>query len=259
MDRLDEMVELTMVLVRGTHAEALEDQQRRDQARRAMAEAAPPAPEPAAAKPVAAKSARPDRVDAEPARPRPPRPAAPRDPRVIFTWLSRELRQTIALSAWIAGIGRAAPAAKPAASAAKAEEALRKQLVRRLLDEALQFDAQKFTGDQPCDFTYARSLIEKSVLAAEKQPEFCTDPVSVVVKRIAATVDLQPDWRLWEDEDWTREEIRTRPPGSAYLNFPWSPEAEKFFTTIDWGWGQEDLPQQPQPNPRGFFARKKPP
>ena len=223
-----------------------------------MPEAAPAAPEPAAAKPAAPKQARPDRANAEPALPRPPRHAAPRDPRVIFTWLSRELRQTIALSAWIAGIGRAAPAAKPAASAAKAEEALHKQLIRRLLDEALLFDAQKFTGDQPCDFTYARSMIEKSVLAAEKQAEFFTDPVSVLVKRIAATVDLQPDWRLWEDEDWTQEEIQNRPPGSAYLEFPWSPEKEKDFTTMDWGWGQEDLPQ-PQPNPRGFFARKKPP
>ena len=258
LDRLDEMVELTMVLVRATHAEAVEDQQRREQERRARPEAAPLAPEPAAAKPDAPKPARPERVDAEPGLPRAPRPAAPRDPRVIFTWLSRELRQTIALEALIAGGGRPSDPAKPQKAAAKAEETLRKQLVRRLLDEALQFDAQKFTGDQPCDFTYARSMIEKSVLAAEKQPDFFTEPVSVMVKRIAATVDLQPDWRLWEDEDWMRQEVQTRPPGSAYLDFPWSPEKEKDFTTMDWGWGQEDLPQ-PQPNPRGFFARKKPP
>ena len=59
LDRLDEMVELTMVLVRGTHAEAVEDQQRRDQARRESAEVAPPAPEPAAAKPAAPKPAKP--------------------------------------------------------------------------------------------------------------------------------------------------------------------------------------------------------
>ena len=248
-----------MVLVRGTHAEALEDQQRRDQARRERPEAAPPAPEPAAAKPVAPKRTRPDPSLAEPAEPRPPRPAAPRDPRVIFTWLSRELRQTIALSAWIIGIGRAAPAAKPAPSAAKAADDERKQLIRRLLDESMAFNYAKVTGGDPGDDRYARSQTEEAVKAAEQQPEFFTDPVSVVVYRVAATCQgFSPDWRLWEDEDWAREEIRTRPPGSAYLDFPWSPEQEKDFTTIDWGWGPKDLPE-PQPNPRGFFARNKPP
>ena len=120
-------------------------------------------------------------------------------------------------------------------------------------------DRKRSVQQRPGDDRYARSQTEMAVKAAEQQPEFFTDPVSVVVYRVAATCQgISPDWRLWEDEEWAREEIRTRPPGSAYLDFPWSPEKEKDFTTMDWGWGQEELPL-PSPNPRGFFARKKPP
>jgi|SRR5580658_2424757 hypothetical protein len=259
---LDEVAEMTMVLTRGTYAEAL-----RELAQREREAQEPPAEEAAVPQPsIRAEPASPKPARTEPAEPRLPRfrgPSGTRDPRVIFTMLSAELRQIIALQVWIAGGGKAQTKAKvetyaPGKSPAEIE---RKRLIRRLLDECLVFTMAKLYNDMDgLELDYVRGIIDERVEAKEILGDLMTKPISVMVDKLAREIDMPADWRLWEEEDWAKEEIRTRPPGSGYLDFPFSPEREHEFDMVwdcDPPFGSIGT-FDPKPNPRGYFARPGP-
>jgi hypothetical protein len=262
---LDEVAEMTMVLTRGTYAEALREQAQREQA---VLEPAAEDPEPSVRKDPAAEPVRPKPVRTEPAEPRMPRfrgPSSTRDPRAIFTMLSAELRQIIALQVWIAGGGKpqskAKAEAKTYAPGKSPAEIERKRLIRRLLDECLVFTMAKLYNDMDgLELDYVRSIIDERVEAKEILGDLMTKPISVMVDKLAREIDMPADWRLWEEEEWAKEEIRTRPPGSGYLDFPFSPEREHEFDMVwdcDPPFGSIGT-FDPKPNPRGYFARPGP-
>jgi hypothetical protein len=265
---LEEAGEMTMVLLRGTYAEATREQVLREQAVPDPAAEAAAVPEPAPSEPTEAEPVRRKPVRTEPAEPRMPRLALPsgaRDPRVIFAMLSRELRETIALEALIAGGGgprtRAKPEPKTYAPGKSPAEIERKRLIRRLLDECLVFTMAKLYNDMDgLELDYVRGIIDERVEAKEILGDLMTKPISVMVDKLAREIDMPADWRLWEEEDWAKEEIRTRPPGSGYLDFPFSPEREHEFDMVwdcDPPFGSIGT-FDPKPNPRGYFARPGP-
>jgi hypothetical protein len=254
---LEELAEMAMVLVRGAFAQALEEQKQREEAAEAPAVAATAAPEPTAPERTRPKPAR-----AEPAEPRPPRlrgPSATRDPRLIFLWLSREVRQILAQISRIAAIAEPASAGgawgPPVPNPADSE---RKKLVLRVLDEAMRFFGDAFADHPDFDPEGFRSHCEARLDQEDMVDDLPWVPVSSLVQRVAGEVDLPPDWRLWEDEDWAREEIRTKPPGSPYCFFPFTLEQEEAFDRVYVE--QTGLPgDREPPNPRGYFARRRPP
>jgi hypothetical protein len=265
---LDEVAEMTMVLTRGTYAEALREMADREQAAREPAAEEPAVPQPSLRAEPAAEPARPKPVRTEPAEPRMPRfrgPSSTRDPRAIFTMLSAELRQIIALQVWITGGGkpqsRAETKAKTYAPGKSPAEIERKRLIRRLLDECLVFTMAKLYNDMDgLELDYVRGIIDERVEAKEILGDLMTKPISVMVDKLAREIDMPADWRLWEEEDWAKEEIRTRPPGSGYLDFPFSPEREHEFDMVwdcDPPFGSIGT-FDPKPNPRGYFARPGP-
>src|SRR5580658_1607705 len=265
---LDEVAEMTMGLTRGTYAEAIREQIQREQAAEAAAAEEPVVPQPSARAEPAAAPARPKPAPTEPAEPRMPRfrgPSGTRDPRVIFTMLSAELRQIIALQVWITGGGgprtKAEPAVKTYAPGKSPAEIERKRLIRRLLDECLVFTMAKLYNDMDgLELDYVRGIIDERVEAKEILGDLMTKPISVMVDKLAREIDMPADWRLWEEEDWAKEEIRTRPPGSGYLDFPFSPEREHEFDMVwdcDPPFGSIGT-FDPKPNPRGYFARPGP-
>src|SRR5580658_7221947 len=242
----------------------------REQAQREQAVLEPAAedPEPSVRKDPAAEPVRPKPVRTEPAEPRMPRfrgPSSTRDPRAIFTMLSAELRQIIALQVWIAGGGKpqskAKAEAKTYAPGKSPAEIERKRLIRRLLDECLVFTMAKLYNDMDgLELDYVRSIIDERVEAKEILGDLMTKPISVMVDKLAREIDMPADWRLWEEEEWAKEEIRTRPPGSGYLDFPFSPEREHEFDMVwdcDPPFGSIGT-FDPKPNPRGYFARPGP-
>ena len=257
---LEGLAEMAMVLVRGAFAQALQEQAERERAAAEPKAAEPAAPEPAAAEPIA--PARPKPIRTEPAEPRPPQlrgPSAPRDARVLFLWLSREVRQILALEARIAA--RAEPArpaeawTPPAQNPADSE---RKKLVLRVLDEAMMFFGDALADHPDFDPEGFRSHCEERMEREDIVDDLPWVPVSSLVRRIAGEVDLPPDWRLWEDEDWAKEEIRTKPPGSPYCFFPFTLEQEEAFDRVYVEQTRGRGKGEP-PNPRGYFARRRPP
>jgi len=265
---LDELTEMGMVLTRATYAEALRELAHREQAATAPAAEEAAVPQPSVRTQPAAEPARPKPARTEPAEPRLPRfrgPSGTRDPRVIFTMLSAEVRQIIALQVWIAGGGKPQSKAKaevktyaPGKSPAEIE---RKRLIRRLLDECLVFTMAKLYNDMDgLELDYVRGIIDERVEAKEILGDLMTKPISVMVDKLAREIDMPADWRLWEEEEWAKEEIRTRPPGSGYLDFPFSPEREHEFDMVwdcDPPFGSIGT-FDPKPNPRGYFARPGP-
>jgi hypothetical protein len=263
---LDELTEMGMVLTRATYAEALRELGEREREARDPAAEAAPVPQASVRTQPAAEPARPKPARTEPAEPRLPRfrePSATRDPRVIFTMLSAELRQIIALQVWIAGGGgpRTEAKAKTHAKGKSPAEIERKRLIRRLLDECLVFTMAKLYNDMDgLELDYVRGMIDKRVEDPEILGDLMTKPISVMVDKLAREIDMPADWRLWEEEDWAKEEIRTRPPGSGYLDFPFSPEREHEFDMVwdcDPPFGSIGT-FDPKPNPRGYFARPGP-
>jgi hypothetical protein len=260
---LDELTEMGMVLTRATYAEALRELAQRERAAQEPVAEAQAAPQPS----VPAEPAPPKPARTEPAEPGLPRfraPSGTRDPRVIFTMLSAELRQIIALQVWIAGGGkggRAEAAVKTYAPGKSPAEIERKRLIRRLLDECLVFTMAKLYNDMDgLELDYVRGMIDKRVEDKEILSDLMTKPISVMVDKLAREIDMPADWRLWEEEDWAKEEIRTRPPGSGYLDFPFSPEREHEFDMVwdcDPPFGSIGT-FDPKPNPRGYFARPGP-
>jgi hypothetical protein len=262
---LEELAEKAMELVRGAFAQAVEEQQQREQARREPVVEAAAAPEPAVAKPEpsAAKPepARGEPARREPAEPRPPRlrgPSTTRDPRVIFAMLSRELRAIIALEVRIAAGARPASAAQSPVRPKSPAEIERRNLVLRVLGEAMMFFGHEIEGDPDFDPDAFRAHCSQRMEEDDIEGDLMSVPVSSLVGRIAGELDLPPDWRLWEDEDWAKEEIRTKPPGSPYCFFPFTLEQEEAFDRVyveETGGLDSCVP----PNPRGFFARRRPP
>jgi|GEM_PF-1061921 hypothetical protein len=258
---LEEMAEMTMVLIRGAFAQALQEQADRERAAAEPKVADPPAPEPAVPEPIAAEPARPKPARREPAEPRPPRergPSATRDPRVIFAMLSRELRQILGLEARIAARMKEESAAEPRVPAKSSAEIERRNLVLRVLDEAMMFFGDALADHPDFDPDGFRAHCEERMEQEDIVDDLPWVPVSSLVQRISGEVDLPPDWRLWEDEDWAKEEIRTKPPGSPYCFFPFTLEQEEAFDRVYVE--QTGLPggREP-PNPRGYFARRRPP
>jgi len=267
---LDELTEMGMVLTRATYAEALRELAEREQAAMAPSDEVAAVAQPSVQTQPAAEPARPKPARTEPAEPAEPRlprfrgPTSTRDPRVIFTMLSAELRQIIALQVWITGGGkggRGETKVKTHAPGKSPAEIERKRLIRRLLDECLVFTMAKLYNDMDgLELDYVRGMIDKRVEDPEILGDLMTKPISVMVDKLAREIDMPADWRLWEEEDWAKEEIRTRPPGSGYLDFPFSPEREHEFDMVwdcDPPFGSIGT-FDPKPNPRGYFARPGP-
>jgi hypothetical protein len=252
---LENLAEMAMVLVRGAFAQAVEEQKEREEAAR---DPAPPAAEPAAPKPA---PARPKPVRDEPAEPRPARvrgPWAPCDPRVIFLRLSREVRQILALHARIAAAAERAGAARGPVPPQNPADIARKNLILRVLDEAMTFFGDALADDPSFDPDAVRTHFGVRIEEDDNVDDVPWVPVGVMVDRLAREINLAPDWRLWEDEDWAKEEIRTRPPGSPYRLFPFTLEQEEAFDRAyveQVGGYRKGEP----PNPRGYFARRRPP
>jgi hypothetical protein len=252
---LENLAEMAMVLVRGAFAQALEEQKLREEAARDAA--SPAAPEPAVPEPP---PARPKPARTEPAEPRPPRQRGSSvrlDPRVMFLRLSREVRQILALHARLATAAPAKIAGAPVPGPNPADLERRK-LVLRVLDEAMMFFGDALADHPDFDPEGFRSHCEERIGQEDMVDDLPWVPISSLVQRVAGEVDLPPDWRLWEDEDWAREEIRTKPPGSPYCFFPFTLEQEEAFDRVYVE--QTGLPgDREPPNPRGYFARRRPP
>ena len=143
---------------------------------------------------------------------------------LVFTRLSRSVRQTLALEQRIAE-GKLTPVPRPipagvlnrqAERAADAEEdrrERRKDQVERLVKEAI---ATEHAGAAAVNLEYKmRDRLEDEDI----DRDIGTQPIGALVARICWDLGLGPDWSQWSQDYWATEEIRTKAPGSPYADW----------------------------------------
>jgi len=151
--------------------------------------------------------------------------------------ISRSLRLTLALEERFAKARRARLAEKVAEAAQPAAEqtpetqrapatdrlrgVVRKDLVMQIVEEAIDDEAKGERAE-----TLLTALAER-LERPEDEADFLDRPYGELAARICRELGLSPDWSLWADEDWAREEAESREPsGSPYAPPGWRLEPE---------------------------------
>jgi hypothetical protein len=177
-----------------------------------------------------------DEVEAAPRDEAPSRRSA--DPALMFSRISRAVRQTLALEARILEEARTAegqrtdPAAERKAEAiaryksARTAAAIRKMNVNEAVETLIDLEAPDEAG--------AERLFERfeSLMDPADDARFADAPISEWIAAICADLGLTPDWSLWASEDWAAEEAVTRPDSPFAKLGPQDPPPGR---SPDWG------------------------
>lgn len=125
---------------------------------------------------------------------------------LVFARLSYEVRQTVALEARLAAEGEKT-AAERAAAAAQDRWRRRRNLVKRLVFEAVSDDN---LNERNLDLMFDRETLLFELDDRLQDDEFKQDigdlPIGEVVARFCRQLRVEPDWSLWQAEPWAIEE-----------------------------------------------------
>jgi hypothetical protein len=132
---------------------------------------------------------------------------------LAFCRLSKAVRQTIALQARLEA-DQAAAVRKAAEARPFWERAVQPRIPTpwdkavSALDQAVEAEAG---GDEA-----AYERLEKALDERLEALEDDDRPVGAIVAEICEALGIEPDWSLWQDEDWALEEALAKAPGSPY-------------------------------------------
>ncbi|QUD89899.1 hypothetical protein [Phenylobacterium montanum] len=145
-------------------------------------------------------------------------PPSPQDPGLSFSRISRAVRLTLALEARVAEGQVAQPVAAepPPPRPICAEEEARMERIAERKAHA-QEAVEKLIDAAPAGEAEAlHNALAERLEDAPDEAEFERAPVSRLIERICADLGVEPDWDLWEDEPWARNEATRRVRGSPY-------------------------------------------
>lgn len=137
-----------------------------------------------------------------------------------FSRLSRAVRLTLALEARLAEgplepVAAVSPARDPDLDA-KAVKGFRRTMRRIATLEAVETLIEREAADDAEADRLQDELIDRLNAGEAEAGE--EDPlISAMIAEVCQALGLTPDWSLWEDADWAREEVEAREPGSPYL------------------------------------------
>jgi hypothetical protein len=137
-----------------------------------------------------------------------------------FSRISRAVRQTIALEARLDQDREAL--AKMFADERAAREKAREDRIegrRRTVKIAVQNAISRASENYSQALSLNKILCER-LEDPREDDDFADLPVSTLVARICADLDLTPDWDLWKNTDWAADEWRAAEPGSPYAPMP---------------------------------------
>jgi hypothetical protein len=95
-----------------------------------------------------------------------------------------------------------------------ARRARLKGKVRRVVSQLIE------TEYDPDDHEEFHDNLEDCLDEFDNDPDFASRSVGEVVASVCTDLSLVPDWDLWQYEIWGAKEIRTRPPGSPFADWP---------------------------------------
>jgi len=163
-----------------------------------------------------------------------PQKAGP-DLGLVFTRISRAVRQTVALEARIAE-GPLTPRAVSAALDRQAERAAlaetdrrrrRKAQVGRIVKQAINAE---LTGIKA--YQRERELRER-LEDEDVETDIGDHPIGEIIARICWDLGLDPNWRRWAEDHWAVEEARTKAPGSPYAEWGDEEDGEAEEETLE--------------------------
>jgi hypothetical protein len=134
---------------------------------------------------------------------------------LAFCRISKAVRQTIALQARLEA-DQAAAARKAAQARPFWERAVQPRIPTAgytavsALDPAVEAEA----GDDEAAYERLERALDERLEALEDADD--DRPVGAIVAEICEALGIEPDWSLWQDEDWALEEARVQAPGSPY-------------------------------------------
>jgi hypothetical protein len=137
---------------------------------------------------------------------------------LAFQRIERGVRQCILLSNKLHD-DRLARETQIAAASAKVEQQRRERRrsrVAHLVKEAIERDAEESGGDE-----YER--LEKLDLRIDEEDiesDIGRIADSAIIARLCKDCGVEAPWKLWAGEQWALEEVRLKPPGSAYAGSP---------------------------------------
>ena len=136
-------------------------------------------------------------------------PAA--DLALTFSRIARAVRQTVALEARLAEPSQPGHAERPLSVSDRWRSARRKRQVKQIVGEIIEAETKS-------DFEADRLFAERDERLddGDEEADFADRPLGELVARICADLGVEPDWSLFEDEDWAIAEARARPPGSPF-------------------------------------------
>jgi hypothetical protein len=167
-------------------------------------------------------------------------PAAPEpvfgttDLGLAFTRAARAVRQTVAMEAKYDEERRARETRTLAEEAARLAEIAEQKAQREAYAEGRAQLHKKNTVrhavERAIETDAAESDVEHLLVdLVERMPQLDDDPglldlpIGALAIRFCRQMGWEPDPRLWEDEPWAIEEIRTRPAGSPFADWPPEP------------------------------------
>jgi len=156
---------------------------------------------------------------------------------LAFQRSERGVRQCILLSNKLHA-DRLARETQTEAASAKAEQQRRERRrsrVAHLVKEAIERDAEESGGDE-----YER--LEKLDLRIDEEDiesDIGRIADSAIIARLCKDCGVEVRWELWAGEQWAVDEVRLKPPGSAYAGSPHSASPESGT--------EEAKPSQPEP------------
>jgi hypothetical protein len=133
---------------------------------------------------------------------------------LAFCRLSKAVRQTIALQARLEA-DQALAARKAAEARPFWERAVQPRIPTpwdkavSALDQAVAAEA----GGDEAAYERLEKALDERLEAIEDDDD---RPVGAIVAEICEALGIEPDWSLWQDEDWALEEALTKAPGSPY-------------------------------------------
>lgn len=131
---------------------------------------------------------------------------------LVFVRIARAVRQTLALEARmqeaLATDVRKAEVRR--AEDVRAAVVQRAKVLRRTVTQAIEADADD------ADIDHLAYELEERLADRQDDTDFLDRPVSELIARICKTLGVTPDWSLWEDEAWTKEEAvaQAAPPAA---------------------------------------------
>jgi len=147
---------------------------------------------------------------------------------LVFTRLSRSVRQTVALEARIAEEPLTPRAVSAAALDKQAERVAlaetdrrhrRKAQVGRIVKQAINAE---LTGIKA--YQRERELRER-LEDEDVETDIGDHPIGEIIARICWDLGLDPNWRRWAEDHWAVQEARTKAPGSPYAE--WGDEEDE--------------------------------